>query len=658
MTIPAPAPEEGTEAVIYLGIPCRDADGTESFEVFPLPTTWSGGKATATADLSFYDNAIAEQNCSDPTPTGKEDISETFARRQAAAVAGGVNVKTAVHFFCETEYLIDSDGGNFRIYIPKSSYNKSDTPVTGKLSAGDGKRIVEELEGLLSYYAGIYQKIRHEDLHMPVVLCTDTDGRYGSGTMKLNWSTYSNGYGRNLSDSQGAYQTMAHELFHYVQREYATIIFSQSWFDEASASWYGIQLGHQRCGDWSTAIAKENYGSDAPVQYEGIVPADVSSTGWLDFLRAGYGRASFIDYLMRYHGSDFLVRYYEQGWTVAGVQTEARLEKLTGKTLGELAVDYYEKMVLQEDAVLSAYSNPAEIYDGSYTPKDALDRVRKVWELTGKNGETFTLSVPRYGAAFALLNMEKLGANAREFTLTVPTADCASRLIAISSSNSKAVYGSKRVIEPTSDGQFPNMPIDGTSYFLMMINETGSYGWTVSEGLRIDYSNFSTGGSYPAGFNEIPEQFSGTLRSWGAGADSSRSGDGVSSTLTVSLEGGWLYFVLSGYNGGSAIASTSGFLKSDGTADCITSEGTHFLVQMRGGRYIDRTKGPKPDPKDDPESPEFEGMVDPFGIYIEGDRVTNGIRIIFFDSFGRMNVFEGEGTNDNSYSYDPTITLP
>ena len=654
VTLPAPA-ADGAENVVYLGIPYIDDKGKQGFESFPLDTVTSGGKATATADLSQYANAIEEAAYSGETATGKRDYSAEFAQKQAAAVGSGVNVKIAVYFFCETEYLVTSDAGHFQIYVPKSSWSSQEEAVKGKLNKQDAKRIVEDLESILSYYQKTY-KIKRTSWPMKVILGTDNDGQFGSGRMKLNWAKLDNGYGRDMKTSQALYQTMAHELFHFVQREYTPVVLSQSWFDEASGSYYGIVLGSQRSGSLSDAIRNENYFADAEAQYQGIAPMDVATLGWFDFLHAGYGRASFIDYLMKNFGSDFLKRYYEEGVTLAGMQTESRLEKLTGKTLGQLAEDFYCKLVLEKDSVMGVLNIPSDIWQRKYSAggdegEASLDAVRTTWTLTGKDERT-TISVPRYGAYFTALDTSKLKANPKAFTLTVPTADCAARLIAIRSDGENQ-YASQKVYQPDSSGKFEAQPINGAMYLLMMINTTGSWGWTVSEQLSITYENLSDGGPYPASFNEIPQRYSGPLTFWTGGLGGTLTGP-TTATVTAEYENGSLFFTISSPQlDSSVIGSTKGFLNSDGTADCITSDGKHMLVQMKGGEYIDRTKGPQPT-----EEQKEEMELSPFGLHIPGKSVTNGIRILYYDRFDRLCVFEGTGTNDDSFNYDPPITIP
>ena len=652
VNFPAAAPAEGTEGVVYLGVPCLDENGNQDFEKFPLDSTYSDGKVTAEADLSQYANAVEEAaySADTTTATGRKDYSAEFAKKQADAVKSGVNVGYAVYFFYETEYLIQSDAGHFKIYIPMSTYNKGPDAVAGKINKEDAKRIVEDMESILSTYKGTYN-IKRTNWPMKVIFGTGNDGEFGSGRMKLNWTKLSNGYGRDMDSSMPLYETMAHELFHFVQREYTPVALSQSWFDEASAGYYGIKMGEARSGNLENAIRKENYSADAEAQYQGITPMDVATLGWFDFLHAGYGRASFIDYLMRYHGSDFLKRYYDEGVTLAGMQTEYRLEKLTGKTLGELAEDFYCKLVLEKDAVFSVLSRPSDIFERNFSyagnrGEASLDHVRTTWELTGEN-ESTVISVPRYGAYFTALDMKKLSPNAKSFTLTVPTADCAARLIGIKN-NTDEQYSVQKVYEP-SNGKFADMPVDGTMYLLMMINTNGGWGWTVSETLNITYEKFSTAGPYPSNINEIPQEFRGKLTCWDRSAGGSLNA-AKDVTVRVSEEGGFLTVLIEGYNDFFA-ATGSRFFDGSGYAELTNSDGGNTYVQMQGGTYVDRTTGPKPTDE------ELENYMSPFGIYIEGESTTNGMRIVFFDRNGRMNVFEGTGENNNSFYYDPEIIL-
>lgn len=661
VTFPAAAPTDGAENVVYLGVPCLDANGNLDFEAFPLDTTYANGNVTATADLSQYANAIEDAAYSGETATGKTDYSAAFAREQAAAVGSGVNVKTAVHFFCETEFLITSDAGHFRIYIPKSSYTTQSATVSGKINKEDGKRIVEDLEGILSFYQSLY-KIKRTDWPMKVIYNTGSeDGVYGSGRMKLKWTALDNGYGRDMGSSLKLYETMAHEMFHFVQREYAPVALSQSWFDEAAGSYYGVQFGYQRCGNMETALNNENYSADAEAQYQGITPMDVSTLGWFDFLHAGYGRASFIEYLMKYHGGDFLKRYYEQGITLAGVQTESRLENLTGKSLGELAVDFYDKLVLEKDSVNGVLSTPSDIFDRQYRfggdeGEASLDAVRTTWNLTGEK-ESTVISVPRYGAYFVALDMSKMHPGAKSFTLTVPTADCESRLIAIHSNNNEIQYDVQKVFKP-ANGKFENIPIDGTRYLLMMINNTGSWGWTVSETLEMTYGTLSKSGSYPSSMDEMPTTFTGKVRTWSGGMVYSHNDSKSNAVCDVEYENGNLSFIMYPDGRGNLdtmfVASRDGFLDSGGYKDCITSDGKHFYVQMEAGKYVNRNNGPKPTPE---QLQEWEESANPFGYSIEGDSTTNVMRVIWFDRYGNMNVFEGEGYVDNGYYYDPEIRI-
>ena len=658
VSFPADAPADGTENVVYLGIPYVDDSGRQDFEIFPLDTTYAGGRVTATADLSQYANAIEDAAYSGETATGKKDYQAEFARKQAAAVGSGVNVKIAIYIFCETEYLIKSNAGHFQIYVPISSYNKMDEAVKGKINRDDAKRIVEDMESVLSYYQGRY-KIKRTNWPMKVVLDTGNDGQYGSGRMKLNWTSLSNGYGRDMTSSLKMYQTISHELFHFVQREYAPVALSQSWFDEASASYMGIQLGYARCGNMDTAILNENYAADAEAQYQGIAPMDVATLGWFDFLHAGYGRASFIDYLMKTFGSDFLKKYYEQGVTLAGLQTEARLENLTGKSLGELAEDFYCKLVLEKDTILSILAVPSDIFERSLSGGDdgdaSLDEVRTTWSLSGSGGtESTTIKVPRYGAYFTALDMTKIDVGVQTFTLTVPTADCAARLIAIKNNNSVTQYDVQKVYKPGADGKFEQLPVDGTMYLLMMINTTGSWGWTVSERLDVTYTRLSQSGAYPTNINEVPESFSGTLSLWKGGAEGTHTASIPNARLEVTTDGGYLHFDLTSSQlpEGHIYAAGRGFFSNSGAASATTSGGQKLLAQLEAGKYVDRTKGPKPTPE------QIEEMgSSPFGFSIEGDKTTNRIRVFLYDRFGRFYVFEGTGSVDNGFYYSPEIVI-
>ncbi len=653
ISLPAQAPEEDMEAVIYMGIPYRDSGGKEGFETFALDTSYANGRATASVTLSDYENAIAEV-AYDTTASGKTDISAEFAKRQAAAVGSKINVGIAVYIFCETEYFIKSDAGHFKIYIPISTYNKGLDAVAGKLNKQDGKRIVEELEGLLSYYQKTYT-IKRTDWPMKVIYTSGDEGQYGSGQMKLNWKNTSNGYGRDIDSSQKMYQTMAHELFHFVQREYTPVALSQSWFDEAAGTYYGIQLGKERCGNLSAAIRNENYFVDAPAQYDGFAPQDIATLGWFDFLHAGYGRASVIDYLMRYYGSDFLKRYYDEGITLAGIQTEARLEKLTGKTMGQLASDFYYKMVLEKDSVVSVLSTPSDIFDRSYsggTGPESLDRVRTTWTLSGEN-ESTVISVPRYGAYFTALDMTKISPNAKSFTLTVPTADCSAWLVAIRDNTGDSQYTTQKIYTP-SDGRFTDIPIDGTKYLLMMVNTVSGWGWTVSETLNMSYTKYSDSGSYPRSFDELPTLFSGSLNYWSKGVNATQTLGKTGVQCMVSESGGSLTFTISGHGGDPIKLTGKGFFDSSGQFRFTADKNMSAAIQMKGGKYVDRSNGPKPTAD---QLKEWNESPNPFvGHTIKGENTTNEIRILYYDAYGNMAVFEGSGTNDNSYYYEPAIT--
>lgn len=233
-------------------------------------------------------------------------------------------------FWCSTTF---ADGGHFIVYFPAQS-------GTFFIDYKDREALLSDLEGVYNDYLGKgYAYAKRSGWPIEVnVQSMDEMGYYSYGWNGAEGKIYLN---RNLFS--GGYQAgrvtplLAHEFFHFVQLNYIDSGNDNTWFDEATATYFE----GQKSGGIPSIVAEYN-----EKIFSGVFPEENDAAN-------GYARMPLIQYLAGKVGENFILSAY----TLAGggADWDSALLSSTGPPSG-WAADFYEALVAGEVSSYSPYT--------------------------------------------------------------------------------------------------------------------------------------------------------------------------------------------------------------------------------------------------------------------------------------------------------------
>jgi hypothetical protein len=553
----APAISEA-QYLIQIGVPVKDENGNTGTIWSGIKTTYDNGQARASAYLDGLEE-YAQSISGDEVAAFTADISDLG--RKITNMPGLTAVKVAL----TTEIQYSND--KILLHVPYEIYNDPSTRFARIMfSDQDAQNIIDDMKSMLEYYGSVYDLSPRTSWPMdvyfgdfPAVLekvgitsplayfampAYSLGGRFFNNAIndsyiKLSQKSFTNGYMKKAGNDSMSYGTLAHELFHFVERCYYSK--TSLWWDESAATYMDAfmqdRAGYKKTNpkDW----LDQNYWQPAIVQYE-IIPNAIDGGSDGD-----YAHMPFFHYCMR-EDSGFLKKAFDSLKNNKSQSWDSLITSVTGKTMQEVADGYYTSLVCKGE-LYSVKNLPWEIYDD-------LNEHKGVYSPVGggivmqEGAETYFTAIPAYGASFMALDMSALPASYSSFNASVKGATLVDMTIT-GEGYDKVKYTAH------TDGK-ASIPIDGNKHLLMFVNGTGS---VVSPSVILTLNkSFTSGYGYAATENQIsliPKQYKGTITY----ADS--SGNPVTTDAELKL-------IVSQFDNGASMMLTS----SDGVFSYTNTE--------------------------------------------------------------------------------------
>ncbi len=377
---------------VTIRIPLEEGGAPEDEEAVPMlglgnDLTLSDGSVNT---LYTYLPAQAE----DGTVTASFIPAEYLEQLSVNGASGGASpsrerLRLGI-FWCSTTF---ADGGHFLVNFPAQMH-------TTFISYNDRRALLSDLEGVYNEYLNkgyVYAKRGSWPIEVNVQSLDEMGyysyGRNGAeGKIYLNRSLFEGGYQAN-----SVKPLIAHEFFHFVQLNYVESGSDNTWFDEATATYFEGQKG----GGVPSIVAEYN-----EKIFSGVFPEENDSAN-------GYARMPLIQYLSQKRGENFILNAYTTAGS--GADWDSALLSSVGPPSG-WAADFYEALVKGEIGSYAPYtlhSNLAgEGLPGVGTSlalqiptEEEIMTITENDEIP-KLGET-TLSIGPYGAQLVALTIDE-----------------------------------------------------------------------------------------------------------------------------------------------------------------------------------------------------------------------------------------------------------
>ncbi len=294
-------------------------------------------------------------------------------------------------FWCSTTF---TDGGHFLVNFPAQMH-------TTFISYQDREALLSDFEDIYEEYLEkgyVYAKRGNWPIEVNIQSLDEMGyysyGRSGAeGKIYLNRSLFEGGY-----QASSVKPLIAHEFFHFVQLNYVESGADNTWFDEATATYFE----GQKSGNVPSIVAEYN-----EKIFSGVFPEENDAAN-------GYARMPLIQYLSQKRGENFILNAY----TLAGegADWDSALLSSAGPPSG-WAGDFYEALVKGEVgsyAPYTLYSNLAGKGLAGVGTSLALQVPTEEEILTIMEndeipnlGET-TLSIGPYGAQLIALTIDEV----------------------------------------------------------------------------------------------------------------------------------------------------------------------------------------------------------------------------------------------------------
>lgn len=379
VTIPlsAQAPREDPQAKAMLGIGITvefETGGSGTFYRY-VQADLADGKASATFTPAEYTGARSARGMFNNAPTSQ-------------GAPSGERLSLGI-FWCSTMF---QNGGHFLVNFPAQA---------GKtfINYNDRVAFLNDLEAVYNdYLSKSYTYSLRIEWPMEVnVQRMDVDGAYdyggdgAQGEININRKFFENGY-----QSAAVKPLLAHEFFHFVQFNFATVGNDNLWFDEATSTYFESK----KLGQLPSIVSqyKERV-------FSGVIPPENTSAD-------GYARAPMIQFMAKKRSEDFILKAYSQ--VKAGDSWKSALEAALGEPKA-WAADFYAALVKGEVGDYAPYTLHKTLAEGSEAEIGIrlplvvpLEAERKQLRDSGEDavlGET-SVTVNAYGAKLVALTID------------------------------------------------------------------------------------------------------------------------------------------------------------------------------------------------------------------------------------------------------------
>lgn len=292
-------------------------------------------------------------------------------------------------FWCSTTF---ADGGHFIVYFPTQS---------GKffINYKDRSELLTDLEEIYNDYLSkgyVYEKRSAWPIEVNIQ-SLDEMGYYSygwngaEGKIYINRTLFKGGYQAN-----SVKPLLAHEFFHFVQLNYVESSNDNTWFDEATATYFEGLKG----GNIPSIVAQHN-----EKIFSGVFPEDNNAAN-------GYARMPLIKFLSQKNGEEFILNAYTLAGS--GADWDSALLSSTGPA-SVWAGNFYEALVNGDISNYSPYTLHSNIASGGLTDvgtalplevptEDEIMTIVENDEIPNL-GET-TLTIGSYGAQLVALTID------------------------------------------------------------------------------------------------------------------------------------------------------------------------------------------------------------------------------------------------------------
>ena len=428
----APAPAAGTTYMLQLGIPVEDETGTLGTLWADVPAEYAGGRATAQINLSYLEAGVQELRFDDGEGRLRwaarrlfwalPDAVNTFVKREDVGIKvvrmalGNVVTYDSEHFWLcvptaldypedSARELLKDMEGILRDYDREYAITRTEWPMTVNVGT-----MVRPMEGGDAFFA------------MPLLsaggVIGSREGNINASYMKIDKeilginSTYKVN-GKWTEGSAFLYGTLAHELFHFVQRCYCTGV-GKLWFDESSAAYYDM-LYSEKAG---YKTLDQNYETNWVMQYDPL-----QATLKAPKAHGEYASLPFFEYLMKQDPHALRKCYETLGKLSVFTSWPTVLQTALSPTLTDLFCGYFKAMVA--DGELSAVNaRPWEIaedliYNGG-SRFGAVGDVIRLDDLTPGKETAVSFTIPAYGVHFLAVDVGKNAGPEDRFSFRCP----------------------------------------------------------------------------------------------------------------------------------------------------------------------------------------------------------------------------------------------
>ncbi len=412
-------PAEGEMCHVQIGIPMTNGFEEQLFWV-PLETEYTDGIAKATVDLTaipdFADSISGVSNSIWQYNQASIDIANAQLR-----VLHGI-------YFVLTKGCEGIRTDHFSIHVPSDLWGGiGERKEFGKIYASDIYELGLDMEGILTDFVEKYgfDISQRSKWPMDVWVKESSDtayfampalsigGRLGNdsinfGDITVDCTNLKTGYkvqGTWNESDAFVYGTLAHEMYHFIQRCYYSKACTQLWYDESSASYFDYLYSSKAGYPVLDQNVEKNNIKQWTVFPQSIMVAngrELDSS--LSFTKSEYAFAPLFSSLMQDY-PDYMRKSCEFLRDTGGFNTWTDvLTSVTGSEMKYITKNYFAALV-QKGTLFAAKGSfePWIIAEDLYNGGKKFGSIGEVVTIDKCDDYSFSYTIPAYGVHFVAL---------------------------------------------------------------------------------------------------------------------------------------------------------------------------------------------------------------------------------------------------------------
>lgn len=468
ISIDSKEPPVGQIPLIRIGSPYTAENGEEGIAWNSVEATYSNGKTKAQLSLEQFGSAMVE----DTYFAGSTARLKSRAPIVAKKLAVGNYAEDYIFFVTYGKTYELKGDHHFKLIVPASV---SEGTML-KMTDGEYELFLKDCEN--AYNAYVSKKFEIKRTRWPMTIeaaaslmggadgCCSAKPNYNYAVITLNFGSVIDYKGRTDQFGYGLSKTFAHELCHFVQKNYINGAMGTLWVDEFVACFYEQEL-QKDIGKYYDLTGNPVI-TNFMYQYSGVVPSylPIPVVGSGD--AHGYARVSFGSYLYKYYGGD---EFYRKLYGDYNYIDDECFTQLTKKSLAELAKDFYVKLMTDEE-LLRRYASLWDLREPDANIEEMIKKYRKKLFITPSNdGITKNVIVSPYGVYLMPLDFTGMTANYTSFDITSSSTAIEPILFEYCEDGN---FDKIKVIAPSNGSKSLSSPLNGRRYFLMLISSSSS----------------------------------------------------------------------------------------------------------------------------------------------------------------------------------------